>query len=107
MAVTWAATGVTEGVSSSGKRTKTATLTPTGTYTTGGDALPLAALGLKRVTALYQRGLGGFVDPGYSVDLAGTLTAPLIRLFETNNTQMAGSTSITGRAFVAYVEGYE
>lgn len=106
MAVTWAATQIKEGVSVSGKRTKRALLTPTGTYTTGGDALPKAALGLQRVTALYQV-CDATNDPGLSFVLAGTLVAPLLQAFETNNTQVGSGASITGRETTFLVEGYE
>jgi hypothetical protein len=106
MAVTWAATSVVEGVSSAGRRTKSCILTPTGTYTTGGDPIPIAALGFIQVVDLLQRGGGGLADPGFSVTLGGTPQAPTIRCFETNNTEIANATSITGRVFVARLEGY-
>lgn len=106
MAVTWAATNVAEGVASNGKRTKTCVLTPTGTYTTGGDPLPIAALGLRRVDRVLQTGGGGIVDPGFSVTSGGTAEAPTIRCFETNNTEVVNATSITGRAFIAVIEGF-
>jgi len=107
MAVTWAVTGnVTPGVSSSGKLTKRAVLTPTGTYTTGGDAISPSILGLKAITNLFQTGGGGIADPGVSQRLAGTAEAPLIQLFETNNTEVGSGVSITGRSFLAVIEGY-
>jgi hypothetical protein len=112
MAVTWAATAIVEGVSSRGKRTKQCVLTATGTYTTGGDPLPVAAIGLKGVTRLWQEGAGGFIDPGFNISLAGTVEAPLIAAFNAATggagavTQVANLTVITGKTLVALVEGY-
>jgi len=106
MAVTWAASIITEGVASTGKRVKQALLTPTGTYTTGGDALPLAQLGLKGMTALTLAGLEGFANPGFNISPMGTVEAPLLKLYETNNTEVAGATTITGRAAYVRIEGY-
>jgi hypothetical protein len=118
MAVTWstfvADAPANQRVASNGKRGKIAILSPTGTYTTGGDSLTavMAALGLKGITALYQGQQGGTNAVGLSFELAGTTEAPLLKAYVAAtggagaSAEVAGGTTLTGKLFTTYIEGY-
>jgi hypothetical protein len=112
MAVTWAVSGnITEGVASSGKRTKVCVLAPTGTYTTGGDTLSPAIVGLKGITNIHQVGIA-LLPTGLSYERTGTVEAPLLKAYVAAtggsgaSAEVAGGTSITGKSFLATIEGF-
>jgi hypothetical protein len=68
-------------------------------YATGGDTLAVPGVhGLKQVVGLLVIGLdSGLANntSGYSVSLAGTPTAPLIKVYATAGTQVANATNLS------------
>lgn len=82
-----------------GKRVVRGTITMSASYATGGDTLALTNLDIKEVTMmLVEPNLLSL--PGLSLALAGTKTAPLILAADTNNTEVANATNLSGRASV-------
>jgi hypothetical protein len=87
-----------------GKRYVRCTLTPTGTYATGGDTIPPLTLGLKNVTEMFlclKGKVGGIaVVPSTMAarpSLSGTATVPLIQWHVGSGTptEVANATNLT------------
>jgi len=80
------------------KRSVRALVAGSTSYATGGDVIPLAALGLKVVDRVFHdAGTDSIGDSGVSVRLAGTPEVPLLRFFDAVNTEVANATNLSTR----------
>lgn len=73
-----------------------------GTYVTGGDVIPLASVGLREIRYILvdPLGLGGGADAfqcGLSFKLGGTPSAPTLRAFDAQSTEVPAATNLVGR----------
>lgn len=90
------------------KRTVEADVTMNASYTTGGDTLPLAALGLTAVSAAHvmtaasagRPGTVAFNPHGIQLQLVGTSTAPLLKAFSGATTEVASTTNLSARGAI-------
>jgi hypothetical protein len=100
LSVTYLGTGVVDG-----KRYADVSITPSTSYATGGDTLPLTATPLRRVEEVWQSCNGVGDNSGVTWRLLGTLEAPLLQAFDAQNTQVANATNLSTRVFHARLVG--
>lgn len=85
------------------KRSVRAVVTPSTSYATGGETIPLASLGLKVINNVFVLAgnamLNDFsgVNPGYSVRLGGTAEVPKLLLYDTSATEVAAASNLSAR----------
>lgn len=79
-------------------------VTPSASYATGGDTLPLASLGLKTIERVVQEGNVLF-NPGISVRLGGTLAAPTLIIYDAQGTEVANASNNSTRLVSLWLLG--
>jgi len=84
-------------------------ITMSSSYATGGDSLSLVPSGLKKVvgTLHFAQDLGFWGGKtGYSFEVAGTPSDPLVKVYATNNTEVANATNLSTVVFLVLLVGY-
>jgi len=103
-------------VTTDGRRAVQALVTPSASYASNAsETISPAALGLSQVQAVYTPQVdildrsvaiaAGQLKRGFSITLAGTAAAPILRFWETNNTEVADLTDKSASTFTLVFVG--
>lgn len=82
------------------KRVVRGTLTFSASYATGGDTIPLTAVGLREVSRILVDSNLGINDSGLSIVVGGTPQAPTLVAYDAQGTQVANATNLSGRTAI-------